>query len=119
MYRHPEAAAKRPIQVGYCRLGHLNPKSGKPDFGWGDGPGASAGILRGPLRSHLRMTEYSGARVGGAVGADQALGVDFGIDLRRRQRGMTEQFLDRAEVAAAGEQVRGEGMPQRVRRRRL
>src|ERR1700733_14047571 len=32
MFRHPEVAAKRPIQVGCCRLGHFNTKSGKPDF---------------------------------------------------------------------------------------
>jgi hypothetical protein len=37
LYRHPEVAAQRPSK--------------------GDGPGASAGILRGSLRSHLRMTE--------------------------------------------------------------
>ena len=32
---------------------------------------------------------------------------------------MTQQFLDRAQVATAGQQVRGEGVPQRVRRRVL
>src|ERR1700675_3004006 len=66
-----------------------------------------------------RIAQILRARVGGAIGADQALGVDLGIDLRRCQRSVAEQFLDRADVAAAGEQVRGEGMPQRVRRRGL
>ena len=57
------------------------------------------------------------ARVGGPIGADQAFGIDLGINLRGRQRGVAEQFLDRADVAAASEQVRGERMAQRVRRR--
>ncbi len=54
-----------------------------------------------------------------AIGLDQALGVDFGVDLRGRQRGVAEQFLDRAHVAAARQQMRGERMPQRMRRRGL
>ncbi len=36
LFRHPEVTAKRPSKD--------------------DGPSASAGILRGSLRSHLRMT---------------------------------------------------------------
>jgi hypothetical protein len=32
---------------------------------------------------------------------------------------MAEQFLDRTQVAAAREQVSGEGMAERVRRRRV
>ncbi|MGA8494866.1 MAG: plasmid pRiA4b ORF-3 family protein [Xanthobacteraceae bacterium] len=40
--RHPEVAAQRPNQVGVADLDLENPKSGKPDFGRGDGPGASA-----------------------------------------------------------------------------
>src|SRR5580692_2304438 len=63
-----------------------------------------------------RIAQILRARVGGAIGADEAFGVDLGIDLRGRQRGVAEQFLDRADVAAAGEEVRGEGMPQRMRR---
>ena len=51
------------------------------------------------------------------VDLQQPLGVDAGVDLRGRERGVAEQFLDRAQVAAARQQMRGEGMPQRVRRR--
>ena len=47
---------------------------------------------------------------------EQPLGVDAGIDLRGRERGVTEQFLDRAKVAAARQKMRREGMPQSVRR---
>ena len=57
--------------------------------------------------------------MGAAIGLDQAFGVDFGVDLCGRQRGVAEQFLDRAQIAAAREKVRGEGMPQGMRRRRL
>ena len=46
-----------------------------------------------------------------------ALGVDGGVDLRGGQRGVAEQFLNRAQIAAARQQMGGEGMPQRVRRR--
>jgi hypothetical protein len=37
--------------------------------------------------------------------------VDVGITLRRRQAGMAQQVLDRAQVGAAGQQMCGEGMP--------
>ena len=46
----------------------------------------------------------------------QPLGIDGGVDLRRGQRGVAEQLLDRAQVAAARQQVGGEGVAQRVRR---
>src|SRR6202034_2168555 len=59
----------------------------------------------------------SGPGMRAAVDFEQPLGVDAGINLRGRQRGMPEQFLDCAQVAAAGEQMGGEGMPQRMRRR--
>ena len=52
----------------------------------------------------------------GFVNVEQALRIDAGIDLSRRQAGMPKQFLDGAEIAAAAEQVRGEGMAQRMRR---
>ena len=38
------------------------------------------------------------------------------VDLRRRQIGVPEHRLDRAQIRAALEQVRREGMPQHVRR---
>jgi NO-binding membrane sensor protein with MHYT domain len=42
VHRHPEVAAERPNQVGAADLDFKNPKSGKPDFGRGDGRGAGA-----------------------------------------------------------------------------
>ena len=57
------------------------------------------------------------ARMGGAIGLHQAGAVDRGVDLRRRQRGMAEQFLDRAQIAAAPQKMGGEGMAQSMRRR--
>src|SRR5687768_13661711 len=53
----------------------------------------------------------------GAVSLEQAIGVDAGIDLRRRGRGVSEQFLDGAQVAAASQQVCRERVSQRVRSR--
>ena len=45
--------------------------------------------------------------------------VDRCVDLRRRERRMAEQFLDRAQIATLAEKVRGEGMAQRMRRCRF
>src|SRR6478609_2241366 len=58
-------------------------------------------------------------RMRAGIDFQQPLGIDAGIDLRGRERGVAEQFLDRAQVAAARQQMRGEGMPQRVRGRAL
>ncbi len=43
-------------------------------------------------------------RVGGIIGREQAGGIDAGIDLRRRERGVAEQLLDGTQIAAAAEQ---------------
>src|SRR5947209_557623 len=61
----------------------------------------------------------SGTRMRGTIDFEQPLGVDPGIDLRGRERGMAEQFLDRAQVAAAGEKMGRERMPQCMRRRAI
>ena len=39
--------------------------------------------------------------MGGVIGRHQPGGIDAGIDLRRRQRGVAEQFLNGAQIAAA------------------
>src|SRR5437588_13028033 len=41
--------------------------------------------------------------------------VDVAVDLRRRERGVAEELLDRAEIGAALEQMGGERMPQAMR----
>ena len=48
----------------------------------------------------------------------QALAVDVAVDLRRRERRVAEQLLDRPQVGAAFEQVRRERVAQAVRMRR-
>ena len=48
----------------------------------------------------------------------QSFGRDVGVDLRRRQIGVAEEFLDAAEVGAGIEHVRGEAVSQLVRRQR-
>jgi hypothetical protein len=52
-------------------------------------------------------------------GGDQPLGVDRGVDLRRRQVGVAQQFLDGAEIAPGTEKMRGERVPKSVRCRRF
>src|SRR5690348_13002879 len=60
------------------------------------------------------MTAFSGlrARMRPVVHAPQVSWVDVAVDLRRRERAVAEQLLDRPEVGAAVEQVGGEGMPE-------
>ena len=53
--------------------------------------------------------------MGGGVYLAQGFGGDQGVDLGGGYRGMAQQFLDHAHVGAAFQQVRGEGVPQRVR----
>ncbi|CAN5846531.1 hypothetical protein BH20ACT6_BH20ACT6_21300 [soil metagenome] len=53
----------------------------------------------------------SGAGVGLLVGGPQPIGGDVGVDLRRRERLVAEQFLYRAQVRPAFEQVRGGTVP--------
>ena len=45
----------------------------------------------------------------------QTLAADVGIDLRRADGGVAEQFLDHAQVGAMLQQVGGEAVPQHVR----
>jgi hypothetical protein len=52
------------------------------------------------------------------VHAPQALRVDVAVHLRRRERAVAEELLDRPEVGAAPEEVRREGVAQPVRVRR-
>src|SRR4029450_2233221 len=61
----------------------------------------------------------SSAGVGAGVSLEQVLAIDLGIALRGREAGMAEEFLDGAEIGAGAQQMRGEGMAQRMRRRRL
>src|SRR5690348_12869278 len=49
------------------------------------------------------------------VDTAQPLRIDVRVHLRRRQRAVPEQLLDRAQVGAALEQVRREGVTQTVR----
>jgi hypothetical protein len=55
--------------------------------------------------------------MGVAIDVEQMRGIDAGIDLRRAEARMAEQFLERTQVGAAPEQVSGEAVPQSMRRR--
>src|SRR5262245_55968996 len=69
--------------------------------------------------ARARVTPWSCPWMGAAVDFQQAFGIDGGVDLGRRQRSMAEQFLDRAQIAAARQQMRRKGMAQRMRGRGL
>ena len=49
------------------------------------------------------------------MGLFEAALIDVGIDLRGRNVGVTEHFLDNTQIGPIVEQMRGEAMPQRVR----
>ena len=51
-----------------------------------------------------------------AIDVEQPRRVDLGVDLRRRQAGVAEQFLERAQVGAARQQMGREAVAKRVRR---
>src|SRR3954462_1707841 len=57
----------------------------------------------------------AGPRVGVEVDVLQPLGREVGVDLRRRDIRVAEHLLQRAQVAAAGEQVRRERVAEGVR----
>ncbi len=67
----------------------------------------------------VMQSTAAGPRVSGAMDVEQTRSVDLGVSLCRRQRSMSEQFLYRPEVTAAGEQVGREAVAKRMRRRRL
>src|SRR3954453_10420634 len=54
------------------------------------------------------------AGMGGSVRVAKAGRIDASVDLGGRDRGVAEQLLDRAQVGAALEQVRGEAVAQGV-----
>src|SRR5580692_1052581 len=83
-------------------------------------PHGNRSRVSNPLYSLRREHGFgSRARMRRAVSFDESVGVHFRVDLRGRQRRVAEQFLDRAQIAAAREEMRGEGMAQRMRRRRF
>jgi 23S rRNA pseudouridine955/2504/2580 synthase len=60
--RHPEVAAQRPSKSAAAGLALIKPKSGKPDFGRGDGRGTGAGSLRGPRFARAPQDDGEQAR---------------------------------------------------------
>ena len=57
--------------------------------------------------------------LGAVVDVEQPGRVDAGVDLRCRQAGMAQQFLDGAQIATRAQQMRCKGMAQRMWCRRL
>ena len=73
-----------------------------------------------PLQGERRaLSPLPRSRMRGVIDLEKPRGVDLGVHLRGRERGVAQKLLDGAQFAAAREQVRGEGVAQRVRRRGL
>src|SRR5690606_20056669 len=53
------------------------------------------------------------------IDAQKLRGVDLGVALGGRERGVAEQFLDGTEIATTGQQMGGEGMAEGMRCRRF
>ena len=56
--------------------------------------------------------KFLSSRMESAMDFDEITSVYMGIDLRRRNIGMSEQFLDDAQIGAAFEQMRCKRMPE-------
>ena len=57
-----------------------------------------------PSRARMRM----------AIDVEQMRRIDRGIDLRRTEASVAQQFLQRPQIRPAAKQMRSEGMAQRV-----
>ena len=57
----------------------------------------------------------AGPRMRFVIDAGEVLKIKVGIDLRRADIGVTQQFLHPPQVSAGLQKVRGEGMAQQVR----
>src|SRR5262245_48500553 len=55
-------------------------------------------------------------RMGGAIDGAEAGGIDVGVALCGRKAGVPQELLDGAKVAAGAQEVRGEGVAERMRR---
>src|SRR5437016_13959777 len=79
-------------------------------------PGSIAGVYRPVGGRANKLLRASRPRVVPPVHLAQPAGCDVRIDLRRADVGVSEERLHDAEVGAAGEEVRRERVPERVRR---
>ena len=74
---------------------------------WTWGTACAKHLLTRQLRPGMRFV----------IGAFQSFGRDVSVNLRRGQVGMTQQFLDTAQVGALVQQMGGVTVPQFVRRK--
>ena len=95
---------RRPFAASAARRGGGDsaPSRGRPAAG----RGSSCGWTRFGVPSRASCADRR-ARMTAVVHAPQPARVDVAVDLGRRERGVPEQLLDRAQVGAAFEQVRG------------
>src|SRR5882762_990455 len=72
-------------------------------------------LVSGPAQPVARLGTLSGARVVALVHGAEVIPIDVGVELRRREIGVSQHFLHGTEVGATLEQVRGERVSQRMR----
>lgn len=81
---------------------------------WAAGGGGTPGRWS-DVRPEVRSDVRSGPGMGPFVAAAQAFDRDVGVDLCRRQAGVSEDLLHGAQVGAALQEVGGRAVPQPVR----
>src|SRR6185437_16500319 len=72
-------------------------------------------VARFLAKMRARKAKTSGMRMGFIVDGHDLIDGDAGVTLRGGKRRMAEQFLDGAKISSIVEQVRGEGVTQRMR----
>ena len=124
---------RRLFHLGICRRLH-RPALRRYRAGSGRRPGGGRGLDRrlhrdrarrldrsaGALasRQRARLLSALGAGMGLLIDGQQSGGIHLGVALGGRERGMAQQLLDRAQIAAAGQEMGGEAVAQRMRRGR-
>src|ERR671931_765620 len=78
--------------------------------------GATVRLRLQSPRVGIRVGMRSGARMRAEVRLAHVVGRDVRVHLRRLDRGVAEHLLDASQVGAALDEMRGEGVPQGVRR---
>src|SRR5439155_24470949 len=76
-------------------------------------------LIPAPKPRSVRMSSRTEHPVGGALDHAWSPVQDVGVDLRRAHVAVAEQFLNRPDVVAVLEQVRGERVAERVATRGL
>src|SRR4051812_17194855 len=96
-------------------VGGSRSSTGRPGSRMASGSGAGSGLVPQPARTTTSARGLRrSARMGPEVNLFEPIAREMRVELGRRDVGVPEHLLDGTQVAAAGEQVGREGVPQRV-----